>query len=498
MSIDQRCPKFGRTLLHYMAHSPADEDNTIVKLLIEKGADFRVRDRDGITPILFVAIGNFMNSNTLNFKFFMERDDISNMDKIEALEVAAATLLHDRLRNTDIEYCLSRAQELRKIEGAFVIPKSSLNERAVEWATSSGLVNILQRQSELEMQSILIRLRIFSAKSWGAIYYYLWPYVSNYINSRNLKLMASLLFSIVDGNLLYATGFSHPQLAELVDVSWTMLETIRRFAPTSNIKEISLVTGRLIPIFTDTLFALKKKNDPLFNVETLKYSFELLSTTLQAQLVCENDDPLTSSTIKGLGKMFCFLFDLSDVMINPIIDYLKEIVSLNNQASNQEKLIIFASMEASNETMVPFRLSYEVNITAGENALSFFSFLLRLGADADAVNGDGDGPIHLLAAKPNGVYISAIAQLLLDSGAHLDRTNKKGLTAADVWKEKRQQERKRRREEDQPAVKQQDFPDWLREDVPRLMCLSARIISSHRVPYLKVLPPSLQSFVSFH
>jgi len=118
--------------------------------------------------------------------------------------------------------------------------------------------------------------------------------------------------------------------------------------------------------------------------------------------------------------------------------------------------------------------------------LAFFRFLLRFGADADAVNGDGNGPLHFLAAKPNGELTNAIALLLLDAGAHLDRANKNRLTAADVWKEKRQ------------AGGWRDLPEWLRGDVPRLMCLSARSILSHRIPFSKVLPPLLQSFASFH
>ena len=139
------------------------------------------------------------------------------------------------------------------------------------------------------------------------------------------------------------------------------------------------------------------------------------------------------------------------------------------------------------------------DILDSENSQAFFRFLLHFGSDADVVDDSGDGPLHTLAAKPNGLWIKAIAQLLLDSGAHLDRTNRDGLTTADVWVQKRQQQRKRLRIEGHPAGRWQDhLPDWLREDVPRLMCLTARVIRSHRIPYKKVLPSSLKTFVSFH
>ncbi len=462
-----------RTSLSNLCTSSKFDIDEIVKLLFEMGADFQARDTEGITPILSAAIGDNRNPNMVILKLFMEKDDIPNKDKIEALEVAAAVLLCGN-RLHALEYCLSRAQELRKIEGITLIPNAPSNERAVEWATSSDLENVQQRQSELRMQSILIRLRIFSTKSWGAIYRFLWPYIKTDL----LTMYPNPLLDDVGGRTNIRHHISHQTLAQLLDISWTMLKTISQFAPTADVEEISLVTGTVVPIFAGTLLALKMKEDPLFNFETLKTSFELLSTSLQAKSNCGNENPQLT-TIKGLGKIFALLVDQPDVMTETISDYLKEIVKLNNQATNQEKLIIFA---CKREIV----------------SAPYVHLLLRFGADPDAVDCDGNGPLHILAAKPNAKYtnadVNAIALLLLNAGAHLDRTNKNRLTAADVW----ELERKRRREEDQQAGGWQVLPDWLREDVPRLMCLSARTIRSRMFRYSKLLPPSLQSFVSFH
>jgi len=346
------------------------------------------------------------------------------------------------------------------------------------------------------MQSILIRLRILSTKSWGAIYRYFWPSIKikYFLKLDTLSCIPYYDSDDSDDGSYHGDYISHQELAELLDISWIMLETIRQFAPTSDLEEISLVTDTVVDTLAGTLSRLKKKKDPLFNVETLKTSFELLSTALQAQFICEKDN-LPSNTMKSLGKMFSFLVDLPDVMIQPFSDYLKEIVSLNNQASYQRKLIIFACVKKKVYT-------HEDNpdILDSENSQAFVRFLLHFGSDADVVDGySGDGPLHILAAEPNGLWTNAIAQLLLDSGAHLDRTNKYGLTAADVWEQKRQQQRKRPRGEGHPAGRwQDDLPDWLREDAPRLMCLTARVIRSHRIPYKKVLPSSLKTFVSFH
>jgi len=94
MRIDQLCPILGRTLLHHMA-GPANsvDDEKIVKLLLEKGADPKVRDKHGLTAIMTAAIGTNILPNMSILKFLMGRDDIPNMDKIEAVEVALAVFL---------------------------------------------------------------------------------------------------------------------------------------------------------------------------------------------------------------------------------------------------------------------------------------------------------------------------------------------------------------------------------------------------------------------
>jgi len=428
MSIVQRCPKLNRTLLHHMA-GPANEfdDVKIVKLILEKGADPNIRDNHGLTPIMTAAIGTNLLPNMFILKFLMERDDIPNRDKIEALEVALAVLLSydDNLVHThDIDYCLSQAQRLRIIEGITLIPKCRVNGRDVEWVTSSDLEGILQRPSELGMQSILIRLRIFSVMSWETVYRYLCLYI----------FLA-----------YFPKIYLQYQSAQLLDMSWTMLETIRRFAPINgHSKQVFDVTGQAVETIVDTLSDLKKNRDPLFNM---------------------------------VRKMISTLVGMPDVMIQPIANYLREIVDQNNKAIDQEKLIYIACMEQT------------------EHTCDIVRFLFKFGAFPDVVDFDGDGPLHIFA-RSNGEFTSSIARVLLDAGTHLDRSNKKGLTAADVWIER--ETIKRLLLGDHQPCGWRDLPDWLREDVPKLQCLSARIIRSRRIPYKKVVPVTLHPFVALH
>jgi len=469
MNIEQRCAKLGKTLLHHMA-GPGNRgnDETVVKLLLEKGADLQVRDKHGITPIMTAAIGTNLYPNMPILKFLMKRDDIPNMDKIQALEVATAVLLsydrHFQMSShpiRDINYCLSQAKNLRKLEGITLIPKTPSNGRAVEWITSSDFQDIHQWSLEHAMQSILIRLRIFSAMSWGAFYRYLYPYIDKEYICRKLVTLQN-------------------KHAQLLDISWALLETTRHFAPTTDKLEIFFVTVKAVETLVDTLSDLKRIGDPLFNVETLKTSFKLISSSFQhifyGPVKYEGGIVRHQTTLR---EIISILAGLPDVTIQPIADYLSEIVVQNNEESYQQKLIFLACMEQT------------------ESTADIVRFLLKFGAVADAVDLYGNGPLHFLA-RANGEFTDSIARVLLDAGAHLDRINKEGSTAADIWMEERERGNKRRGREDQQPDGWRDLPDWLREDVPKLKCLSARVVRYRRISYKDVVPVTLHPFVAMH
>lgn len=464
MSIEQRCPILGRTLLHHMA-GPANEfdDEKIVQLLLERGEDPRMKDKNGLTPIMIAAIGTNILPNMSILKFLMKRHDIPNMDKIEALEVATAILLScetNLIHAHDIRYCLSEAQTLREIEGIRLVSKTPVNGRAVEWATSSDFEHIQHRPLELGVQSVLIRLRIFSTRIWETVYRYLVPYV-----------FMTLQYSLTQ----------QQQYTQILDISWTMLETALRFDPTAF--RMNRVRVSALQKLIDTLMDLKSTRDPLFNFETLKTSFKLFSSAFQSLFFAyRSDSGRISCDFGTLRKLISILVGLPDVTIQPIAIYLNEIVSQNNEAKDQHKLIFVACMDQTESTCDIVRL------------------LLKYGALPDAVDADGDGPLHILA-RSNGEFTDSIARVLLDAGAHFDRANNEGLTAADVWIVKREQENNRRRRDDQQLGGWRDLPDWLQEGVqrvPKLQCLSARIIRSRGISYKDVLPVSLQSFVAMH
>jgi len=132
----------GETVLHHWASLPYDfteEDSlTIVKLLIKKGADVMARNIYGFTPIIIAAQTLGYRPNFAFFDFFLERDDIATIEKIEAMELAGANILSFP-RNAPqfpkaFDY-LRRATHLRQTEGSYQKNLAQYSVGTVEWTT---------------------------------------------------------------------------------------------------------------------------------------------------------------------------------------------------------------------------------------------------------------------------------------------------------------------------------------------------------------------------
>lgn len=91
----------------------------------------------------------------------MEREDISRMEKIDDLELAAVVLLSYYQTNPefidDIICFLTESQNLRKLENRPLIINRPSNRRTIEWITSALPEEINERITDYGFQSMLIR-----------------------------------------------------------------------------------------------------------------------------------------------------------------------------------------------------------------------------------------------------------------------------------------------------------------------------------------------------
>ncbi len=99
--------------------------------------------------------------------------------------------------------------------------------------------------------------------------------------------------------------------------------------------------------------------------------------------------------------------------------------------------------------------------------------------------------LHVVAGMSDRQLGNAVGCLLVEFGAKLHKVNKAGKTALDVWIELSETKDDLVEE----AVKWSTRPEWC-EPVQTLLCLAARVIRVHKIPYADgATPTNLHSLI---
>jgi len=459
----------------------------VVKLLVDRGADLHTQNSLGLTPIILAAFLHYLDV----VDFLLERNEISRIEKIEALELAGATILFDtRLTHffpRGLEYW-RRSLHLRRMDadGCGPITKS-LSEnlkkagRIVgdwnEWTTLAQLEYIIQHRYEQEIQSFLIKSRILSTKKWGAVDYFFSDF-----KSWSQKLREEHRF------------------IELLNLCWSMLETIQNFDPRE--EYLWITTVEVVQCLINTLGPIKRDEyDPLVNENTMRTSLKLILATDQYHL--DDREYIDGDQLYNyMQSMFCLIQDFAQhphLVNKESMECLTELVQRDKRRCPQNQGGLFLHLACGSQFLSSCDLHF---------IIATVRLLLRAGADPNAGDVFGNGALHLLAiaSKEYGIndsILEPIARMLLNAGAHLDRVNNERQTAADLWLEPAYELKLSWGEEDAKyhpdAPLKSNMPGWLRDDsVPKLKCQCATVIRINGVPYNHIWPPMLHAFVGWH
>ena len=168
----------GETVLHHWANlgrKNGKDPLTLVKLLVEKGANIMIRDKKGNTPILAAVA----TRNWTVIDFLMENDGLDRTEKIHALEMAAALIL---MESDEYDSHVERAREYlcrsfilreEKPDPILITPLTLESGRTIEWTTTAEVEAGIQNPKEYKIQAYLARLRKGVERSSFAGFYIL-------------------------------------------------------------------------------------------------------------------------------------------------------------------------------------------------------------------------------------------------------------------------------------------------------------------------------------
>ena len=372
MDLEQRCSFLNETVLHYWAgehfrNFSMDESSSnqkdslgIVKLLVEKGANLLAKNNWGFTPLLVAANGpnrgtDHLIPNLMVFDFLLKKKDYSRAEKIEAMELVGAVILKNGENASIFHKAFDywrKALHLRgqtEVDDSGFIGKPRLNLKnvqTVEWSTSAELEDVIEHPDKFVIQSFLVRLRIFSSKEWGAI---------------NFLISSAPLDDFI-------WELHHPlKFVEVVDMIWAMLETlISRSDIRYNIAAQSTI-GSVVRQLTHVFSFREKDSSKIWTEEIIKKSLDLI----------------VSATEFYFDTLHYLVEFVSILSYQPQLLLKKDVMETSSKVRNQRgRNLLHEAMRASN---------------GNANLYATVRLLLYAGCDPNAIDEDGNAPLHFLA-----------------------------------------------------------------------------------------------------
>jgi len=466
LDLKRRNPLTGETLLHSVASRSRyfnEEDSlAIVKLLVERGADLLALDGNGYTPLRKAADDTYDDHRSLNLDvldYLLERDEYNRMEKIEALELAGATILSKPQNAPHFPKAFTywcRSLLLRhQIKTVKVVGRKI--GRNLEWTTLADLARLMVNPVENTTQALLVKLRI----------------LSGFDGHRYHSLSSSYINYVTDSNSLEIDEkFTH-----ILDVRWGMFDLIiSRLHPLSTDGWIRIADD--VNQLISTLSTLQRDNPTLLNFERFKTSLDLI-------LLATDRSPFTVPSVQRRTNDYdsdsmnyrrtLFSRNLFLLLKNTVS--LPEMSNENNRKNLIQSLVQFG----------PCRLGHLLLQSCEDpwyfQSISLVRVLLDAGADPNVAvdKNEGNTSLHVAAALRNRGLGDAVGRLLVEFGAKLYQVNKAGKTALDFWIQTEKNCNAR--------------PDWWCP-LPTLLCLAARVIRVRKIPYANgETPVNLHSLI---
>ena len=424
--------KNGDTAFHYAMRSNSLE---ITDSILTLGASCMCNNR-GLTPLLVAS----STGKSEVVEDFIKRPEVTKEQRIEALELLGASVITRRRGDFYLEMgfkYIKRAMEERFANPSQPLVKPSMEpveayQKRKESQTLEELALIEDDFDALLMESLNIRERILGKEN-PELLYQIRDVASFYLGNDDLSTCIRLRRHAI------------------------------KIAQSSNVSSASDLY-----FITDNL--LQRNRHP-----EQKEVIELLEQTV------------LEYKKQNTGKIRRNTYDLEDLFL--CSKNLISIISINGfcgESNTSHASILLRELcrqdprDRFGHTLLHFVVWYHI-IDNSFPLLDVLKLLLNVGFDVNAVNGNGDTPLHSAVTKQNKFcLLTGVMETLFNGGAHHDFVNNDGKTPMDMAKT--------------------DVARMILSEKRKLelKCISARAVKKFGIPYLGVVPKTLEKYVSMH
>ena len=461
--------KKGKTALHYAVRCDSPE---VAQKLFTLGAS-QLKNNRGLTPLL--SASNKYNISVV--EGLINRQEFTKEQRTDALELLGASLLfsdsakYTKYVNRDVGTCTRIAFEYLKrgMEERFQDPSHPLLKEPMEPVNaylnkreSQTLEELAQIEGDdfaIGMECLLIRERI--------------------LGKDNIELLGPIQ-ELAEGYSYCENGFDIGigLYCHAMDISQHCNQSIDQ----SILHDLECIILSLIPDMVQN--SIYPRHKGLLKVlELIFHEYDK-----KAQKAARRELTTWKSLLNCMLHLLQFFAkdelcgELSEEDNSSLSVLLDRLVHLSPHYDDGNTLLHLAAagqypkawQTSLDDTSTPF----------GFPCIKTVKLLLNAGLNINATNNNGDTPLHRAATfNPHWRkyhLVTDMLKVLIDAGAHHDFVNNGGLTAMDV----------------SINVRARNFLSNIK--TLELKCITARAIKKFRLPYLGVVPKTLEKFISMH